>query len=239
MQADTPKARATRIREMFSHIAPRYDLLNHLLSLNIDRGWRRATTKALAPVMNQPGTRVLDLCCGTGDLALALGHRANAQIFGVDFSHAMLVRAKGKSRERNSPISLAEADALRLPFRDQQFDAVALAFGFRNLVDREAGLQEIRRILKPGGRLAILEFSQPDLPIFRSLFGIYFRFALPRIGGAISGSPSAYRYLHDSVQAFPSPASLAAMIEAAGFDNVRHRNLSGGIAALHTGQRID
>ncbi len=221
---------------MFSRIAPRYDLLNHLLSIQIDRSWRRRTVESLTPILERPGARVLDLCCGTADLALAL-QDSEAKVFGLDFSHAMLTLARQKCEAHGDRVILAEGDALQLPFEDRQFDAVTIAFGLRNLVDREAGLQEIFRVLRPGGCLAILEFSQPVGPIFRSLFKLYFRLLLPRIGGAISGSRPAYQYLHDTVQAFPSQASLAKMMKSAGFEDVRYRNFSGGIAALHTGFR--
>ncbi|MBI4469437.1 MAG: bifunctional demethylmenaquinone methyltransferase/2-methoxy-6-polyprenyl-1,4-benzoquinol methylase UbiE [Acidobacteria bacterium] len=237
MQVKPQEPKAVQIREMFSRIAPRYDLLNHLLSLNIDRHWRRVTVGLLAPVLARPEAKVLDVCCGTADLALALGRRARARIIGVDFSHPMLVTARRKAERHERNVGLAEGDALRLPFSESEFDAVTIAFGLRNLVDREAGLNELHRMLKPRGSVAILEFSQPAFPLFRQLFGLYFQFILPRIGGAISGSRPAYEYLHDTVQAFPSPASLVRMMQSTGFSEVHYRTLSGGIAALHLGIR--
>jgi demethylmenaquinone methyltransferase/2-methoxy-6-polyprenyl-1,4-benzoquinol methylase len=224
-------SKAARVRSMFAEIAPRYDLLNHLLSLNTDRRWRSFTVKKLADVLSRPNARVLDLCCGTGDLAFKLAE--NAQTIGLDFCHPMLVIGLEKLNSKRLPVMLVEGDALCAPFADSSFDAVTIAFGLRNLEDTTAGLMEVYRLLKPGGRAAILEFSQPVVPIFRQLFNLYFRQLLPRIGGLISGSKFAYQYLPDSVKVFPNQQALARMIRSVGFSSVRYYNLCGGIAALH------
>ncbi|MFN7946940.1 MAG: bifunctional demethylmenaquinone methyltransferase/2-methoxy-6-polyprenyl-1,4-benzoquinol methylase UbiE [Blastocatellia bacterium] len=224
------------VREMFAEIAPRYDLLNHLLSGNVDKRWRRFTAAKLRDVLARPGAVALDLCCGTGDLTLELSPQA--RVIGCDFCHPMLVLAGQKARERRAAgISLAEADALRLPFADQSFDAVTIAFGLRNLENIEGGLREILRVLKPGGRTAVLEFSRPVVPVFRQLFEFYFARVLPRIGAVISGSQGAYTYLPASVRNFPDQKKLAALMQSAGYASVRYHNLWGGIAALHLGER--
>ena len=238
MNADTigHPEKAARVRAMFDEIAPRYDLLNHLLSLNIDKLWRSLTVREVRDVLEHPGARALDLCCGTGDLSIALEHGSGARVVGLDFCAPMLSIARGKSASRER-IALVQADATGVPFPDASFDVVTIAFGLRNLASVEAGLAEIRRLLRPGGRAAILEFSRPVVPVLRELFAFYFTRILPRIGGAISGSPGAYSYLPASVEAFPDQRRLKAMMERAGFSQVRYRNLSAGIAALHVGER--
>lgn len=221
---------------MFAEIAPKYDRLNHLLSVNIDKIWRRFTVKNLMDVLEKPDAVALDLCCGTADLTLEL--ERHARVIGCDFCHPMLVIGNEKIAARESGNArLAEGDALHLPFGDQSFDAVTNAFGLRNLESVETGLAEIYRVLKPGGRAAILEFSRPVVPVFRQLFEFYFHNILPRIGGLISGSSAAYTYLPKSVKNFPDQKRLAEMMRSAGFVNVRYHNLSGGIAALHLGER--
>jgi demethylmenaquinone methyltransferase/2-methoxy-6-polyprenyl-1,4-benzoquinol methylase len=228
---------AEAVREMFSAIAPRYDLLNHLLSLNIDRLWWRRTAQRFAAILARADARVLDLCCGTGDMAFALqqqaGHRG-AQIWGADFAHPMLVRAVRKSRGQ-SP-QWVEADALRLPFPDQSFDLVTSAFGFRNLADYDAGLREIVRVLKPAGELGILECSEPD-GVLGKVYGVYFRRVLPAVGGLISGSRSAYEYLPASVGRFPSPPAMMARMRAAGFRQAEWTPYTFGTAGLYWGKK--
>jgi demethylmenaquinone methyltransferase / 2-methoxy-6-polyprenyl-1,4-benzoquinol methylase len=271
------EAEASRkVREMFTQIAPSYDSLNHILSLQIDRLWRARTAKRLRPILQREDAVVLDLCCGTGDLALALRHAAKgkAHIIGVDFAHTMLVRARAKSipvtppstaktkkdvipsEARNphfsdannpahpsspdataQPLPLVEADALRLPFADQSFDLVTTAFGFRNLANYEAGLREIHRILKPGGTIAILEFTEPPDNILGNLYRWYFRTVLPRIGAWLSGDPTAYTYLPKSVSRFFRPRELAAAMAAAGYQSPTYKLWTFGTVALHTAQR--
>jgi demethylmenaquinone methyltransferase / 2-methoxy-6-polyprenyl-1,4-benzoquinol methylase len=226
---------AERVRAMFAEIAPRYDLLNHALSLNVDKRWRRFTVGKLADLLRKPGAIALDLCCGTGDLALELG--AVGETCAVDFCRPMLEISLAKTRSRGPSISVIEADALRAPFPDQAFDVVTMAFGLRNLESVEGGLAEMHRLLKRGGRGAVLEFSHPRAPILRSVFQFYFTRLLPRIGNAVSGSGFAYQYLPDSVRAFPDQATLAGMMERVGFSSVRYYNLFGGVAALHLGEK--
>ncbi len=228
-------AKAARVRLMFAEIAPRYDLLNHTLSLNIDRRWRRLVIRQVSDRLRRSGAVALDLCCGTADLSLELG--ALAPTYGVDFCHPMLELGKKKIRRASLPIELVEGDALRVPFADSMFDVVTVAFGLRNVDGTRDGLREIYRLLKPGGRGVVLEFSRPQLPIFRSLFRFYFTQLLPRIGNAVSGSSFAYQYLPDSVQAFPDQKELAAMMRTVGFSEVRYYNLFGGVASLHVGDK--
>jgi len=228
----TAEAHARRVRDMFARISPRYDLLNHLLSANIDKRWRRSVVEKLRPLLSSDA-RVLDIACGTGDLSIALFENIGTRVTGVDFCRPMLERAARKEPR----IAFVEGDALRLPFTDEVFDAVTIAFGLRNLSSVEQGLGELRRVLKPNGWAAILEFSKPVVPGFRSLAAAYCTRLLPRIGGMISGSRSAYEYLPDSVSRFPDQEALSGIMSAAGFADVGFENLTGGVAALHTGRR--
>jgi demethylmenaquinone methyltransferase/2-methoxy-6-polyprenyl-1,4-benzoquinol methylase len=221
---------------MFSGIARRYDLLNHLLSGNVDKRWRRKTARALEPSLFE-GARILDVACGTGDLSLVLAEAGAARIIGLDFCRPMLEIARRKADADSRSIPFVEGDALRLPFADETFDAVTIAFGLRNLAGIADGLRELRRVLKEGGRLAVLEFSSPVVPGFRALFRFYFTRVLPHIGGLVSGSRGAYEYLPDSVTRFPDQKRLAELMRAEGFESVEYSNLTGGIAALHTGTR--
>jgi len=242
-ESATKGEQARRVREMFATIAARYDLLNHLLSGNIDKRWRRRVAKklhtSLAPVA--PGvlgaTRVLDVACGTGDLSLTLFESGKAQIVGIDFCRPMLEIASSKALKRGSDVSFIEGDALSLPFLDSSFEAATIAFGLRNLASVEAGIAELLRVLRPGGKVIVLEFSKPTVPILRSFFRIYFTKVLPVFGGLISGSKSAYQYLPESVSRFPDQNELTAIMRRAGFEEVTFQNLSGGIAALHFGMR--
>jgi demethylmenaquinone methyltransferase / 2-methoxy-6-polyprenyl-1,4-benzoquinol methylase len=228
--------KAKEVREMFGRIAPRYDLLNHLLSANIDKRWRRFTVSQLSDLLARPNALALDVCCGTADLALELSR--SAPTVGVVFCHSMLVIGNEKVARSSRPVSLLEGDALNLPFTDESFDAVTCAFGLRNLADIREGLVELHRVLKPGGRVAILEFSQPALPLFRHLFQFYFHNVLPLIGGAISGSIGAYKYLPASVEKFPDQETLMKLMQESGYCQVRYFNLTGGIAALHLGEAV-
>jgi demethylmenaquinone methyltransferase / 2-methoxy-6-polyprenyl-1,4-benzoquinol methylase len=224
---------ARRVREMFARISPRYDLLNHLLSANADKRWRRLVAQKLRPLLT-PEARVLDVACGTGDLSAQLFEKTGARVFGVDFCRQMLELAADK----HPRLAFVEGDALQLPFADESFEAVTIGFGLRNLASVEDGLRELRRVLKPGGSLAILEFSKPVVPGFRTIVAIYCNQVLPRVGGIISGSRSAYQYLPDSVSRFPDQKELARLMLETGFEEVRFQNLTGGIAALHLGRRI-
>jgi demethylmenaquinone methyltransferase/2-methoxy-6-polyprenyl-1,4-benzoquinol methylase len=225
------------VRQMFGRVAPRYDLANHLLSFNMDRYWRARTVKWVRNVLERPGTRVLDLCCGTGDLLLALERRASSVVLGSDFCHPMLVAANRKIAQRPAHAVTFEADALRLPLPDHSLDLVTVAFGFRNLANYDAGLEEIGRVLATGGVVAILEFSQPPNRAFAALYNFYSRRVLPWIGGALSGSRDAYTYLPESVRKFPNADDLAGRMRAAGFVEVEFEYLTGGIVALHIGKR--
>jgi len=221
---------------MFGRIAPRYDLLNHLLSLNIDRYWRARTVSRVARILTRPGARVLDVACGTGDLTAALHRRSErARVFGSDFCHPMLVTAKSKLAHGQR---LFEADALQLPLAAGSFDLVTIAFGFRNLSNYREGLTELRRVLKPGGTLAILEFSTPSNPLITQAYRFYSRAVLPAVGGLISGSREAYTYLPESVRKFPDAQGLADQMRDAGFENVRFERMTAGIVALHTGEAL-
>ena len=233
----SPKAR--QIRQMFSSIAPRYDLLNHLLSLNIDKSWRRKAVSLMRTSSNQQQSLWLDLCCGTGDLSLEMARQGVQRIVSSDFSHPMLRLNLDKLRNSSAAlkISLVEADALSLPFQPDTFDAVAIAFGLRNLESPESGLTEMRRVLKPGGRLVVLEFSKPTNALFNRLFQKYFFNVLPRIGAALSRHHDAYTYLPESVSHFPDQASLAAIFSACQFERIGYVNLTGGIAAIHWGEK--
>lgn len=228
-------AHARAVREMFAGIAGRYDLLNHVLSLNIDRRWRRIVAGELRETLDDEDAMVLDVACGTGDLSLELNKNSKARIIGTDFCRPMLAFARSKSMAETHAIPYVEGDAMDLPFADDQFDAVTIAFGLRNLANVADGLKGLHRILKPGGRLAVLEFSTPIVPGFGHLFNFYFSHVLPRIGGAVSGSRGAYEYLPDSVSKFPNQKKLAVMMESTGFGGVTYKNLTGGIAALHVG----
>ena len=234
--AQTEQEAAAWVRGMFGRVAPRYDLANHLLSFNIDRYWRARTVRRVRQILRNPAARVLDICCGTGDLVLALEKERGAAVFGSDFCHPMLVEARRKFETRPQYSPLFEADALSLPVRDASLDLVTVAFGFRNLANYEAGLREMRRVLRPGGTAAILEFSQPPNAAFAALYNFYSRHILPVIGGSLTGDGGAYRYLPESVRKFPGAAELAADMRCAGFAGVSYEYMTGGIVALHVGQ---
>ncbi len=226
------------VQAMFSRIATRYDLLNHVLSLSLDRVWRRRTAQALAGRLGSATSRALDLCCGTGDLALEVARVSAGQVVGSDFAHAMVVRAGEKAARARRRILLAEGDALQLPFADAQFDVVTAAFGFRNLANYRRGLEEIRRVLKPGGEAGILEFALPKKGLFARLYGVYFRRVLPWIGRVVSGVPGPYSYLPASVEEFPDCDEFACWMEAAGFASVSYELWTGGTVALYRGLRV-
>jgi len=242
--AGDPESAARAVREMFTSIAPRYDLLNHVLSFNVDRLWWRRTARAFSKILLQPGSRILDLCCGTGDMTFALRKQAGKsrpELWGADFSHAMLQRARTKSSEKisanaNPTPRWIEADALRLPFPSQHFNLVTSAFGFRNLADYDAGLREIVRVLRPGGECGILDFSEPT-GVIGHAYRFYFKQVLPRIGTAISGVRGPYAYLPNSVERFPQPEEMLARMKAAGFSKATWTPYTFGIAGLYRGKK--
>jgi demethylmenaquinone methyltransferase/2-methoxy-6-polyprenyl-1,4-benzoquinol methylase len=235
---DQPGQEALEIRRMFSAIAPRYDLLNRLLSIGRDAAWRRVAVGSLpAPARGRP-LAVLDVACGTADVALeVLRQSPGAWVAGVDFALPMLQEARRKLRASgfNGSCALAGADAMRLPFRDGLFDAALIAFGIRNVVDRQSGLTEMARLVRPGGRVIVLEFSRPAWRPLRWLYEVYFTKLLPRIGQRMSGHPTAYRYLPTSVLAYPTPEGFSSLMAEAGLEGVGYRRLTGGIVTLHVG----
>ena len=230
---------ARAVREMFTSIAPRYDLLNHVLSFNVDRIWWRRTASTFRHILARSDASVLDLCCGTGDMAFALQRQAgksSAQIVGADFSHAMLRRAVFKSADRRVSPGWIEADALNLPFPNAHFSLVTSAFGFRNLADYDAGLREIARVLRPGGECGILDFGEPK-GVMGALYRIYFKQVLPRVGTVISGVRGPYAYLPASVERFPSPEKMLTRMKNAGFIEASWTPYTLGIAGLYRGKK--
>ncbi len=227
---------AAAVRDMFTSIAPRYDLLNHLLSFNVDRLWWRRAARTFRHILQRPGARALDICCGTGDMAFALASvsKQQAEIVGADFSHAMLVRAAEKSR--GTSMKWIEADALRLPVPGASFDLVTSAFGFRNLADYNAGLREIFRVLRSGGEVGILDFGEPGGLIGR-IYRVYFKHVLPAVGTVISGVKGPYAYLPASVERFPTPGEMLERLHDAGFTDVSWTPYTFGIAGLYRGQK--
>ena len=226
------------VQAMFSDIAPTYDLLNRMLSFGVDRLWRKRAVASLLRDSVGEEARFLDLATGTADVALEAHRQAGsgARIVGVDFAYPMLARGKAKASARNAPLSLIQGDGLSLPFQDGAFDGLIIAFGLRNFEDREAGLAEMGRVLKEGGRLAVLEFGHPA-GLFGLLYAFYFRVLLPVVGRLVSAHRSAYNYLPSTVYEFPEAERLSAMMREAGFREVGHRPMTGGIAELHTGVR--
>jgi demethylmenaquinone methyltransferase/2-methoxy-6-polyprenyl-1,4-benzoquinol methylase len=226
------QAAAHAVRDMFSSIAPRYDLLNHVLSLNTDRYWWWRASGSFRHILRRPGAAVLDLCCGTGDMSFALYRRAapGVKIVGADFSPAMLERARRKSA--GLPLEWVEADALKLPFADGSFDLVVSAFGFRNLANYDRGLDEICRVLRGGGEIGILDFGEPRGAIGK-LYRFYFRHVLPRLGTMISGVRGPYAYLPASVARFPAPEEMLGRMRRAGFERAEYTPYTFGIAGLY------
>jgi demethylmenaquinone methyltransferase/2-methoxy-6-polyprenyl-1,4-benzoquinol methylase len=225
MTAQTGTLPPEGVRRMFDRIAPVYDAMNRLMTAGLDRRWRDEAAAAVV----RPGDRVLDACCGTGDLAIAAA-KAGGKVTGLDFSEPMLARA----REKNPDIDWVSGDALGLPFPDGSFDAATVGFGVRNLDDLERGLAELRRVLKPGGRVAILEITRPQ-GVLAPFYRFWFDGVIPLAGTVLPGG-SAYSYLPASVRRFPAPQALAKLLDEAGFDEIRWRLFAGGIVALHTGR---
>ncbi len=239
--ARDPDSAARAVREMFTSIAPRYDLLNHVLSFNIDRLWWRRSARSFRHILARSDARILDLCCGTGDMTFALRRQAgksSTQILGADFSHAMLQRATAKSlSSSNSSPGWIEADALSLPFPSAHFDLVTSAFGFRNLADYNAGLREIARVLRPGGECGILDFGEPK-GMMGTVYRIYFKQVLPRVGTIISGVSGPYAYLPASVERFPPPEEMLQRMRNAGFAEATWTPYTFGIAGLYRGKKL-
>jgi demethylmenaquinone methyltransferase / 2-methoxy-6-polyprenyl-1,4-benzoquinol methylase len=234
--ADEAGAREA-VREMFDSIAPRYDLLNHLLSANVDRLWWRRAARRFRGVLARPEAAILDICCGTGDMTMALvRHRPPGArpVLAADFARQMLRRGAHKFLRHR--VTVLEADALHLPFHDSSLDLIVTAFGFRNLANYEAGLREFHRVLKPGAQLGILEFSQPG-GWLGQVYGTYFRYAVPAIGRLLCGKEGPYQYLPASVGRFPGPKEMLALIGSAGYRNGAWEAYSFGIAGLYTAER--
>jgi demethylmenaquinone methyltransferase/2-methoxy-6-polyprenyl-1,4-benzoquinol methylase len=235
--SDAGRPTTERVRGIFSSIAEDYDAFNRLASLGIDKGWRREMVKA-ARLTGE--SRVVDLCSGTGDVALAIADQAApAEIVATDFTPEMLAVAEKKAVAYTGPTTLEFewADAQDLPFDDETFDVATVAFGVRNLPDRAANFREVVRVLKPGGRYVILEFSRPTFAPWRAVYHVYLRGIVPLIGGLLTGDRSGFVYLNDSIRAFPDQDALAVELRNAGFDPVSWKNLSGGIVAIHTGEK--
>ena len=226
MRVETGRLPSEDVRRMFDRISPVYDLMNRVMTAGLDRRWRRATVDAVV----RPGDRVLDACCGTGDLAVA-AERAGGRVTGLDFSPAMLERARRKS----ATVEWIEGDVLALPFEEGAFDTVTVGFGIRNVADLDAGLAELARVVRPGGRLGCLEITQPRGAL-RPFFRLWFDRLVPLLGRVLPGG-AAYTYLPASVRRFPGPEDLAAALERAGFGGVSWRLFGGGIVALHTATR--
>jgi demethylmenaquinone methyltransferase / 2-methoxy-6-polyprenyl-1,4-benzoquinol methylase len=225
------------VRGMFGRIAGNYDLLNHLLSFNLDKRWRARAVNRVTEILKRPNVRVLDLCCGTGDVLLAMEDRGGRAVLGSDFCHPMLVEANRKIAAQHFRTPLFEADALALPLADGSLDLITIAFGFRNLANYESGMKELLRVLKPGGVAAILEFSKPTNAVFAGLYGFFSGTVLPWIGGIISGSREAYSYLPESIGKFPGADELAAQMRRAGFSHVEFERMTGGAVALHLARK--
>lgn len=225
------------VQDLFRRVAPRYDFLNRLLSFRRDVAWRRFTARQAGL---GPGGSVLDVATGTGDLAfdLAAVVGREGRVVGLDLTEEMLVRARRKADKLGlgDVCTFVQGNALDLPFGENEFDAATIAFGLRNVVDRERCLLEMKRVVRPGGRVLVLEFSRPVWPVFRQVYLLYFRYVLPWIGRLIQGDPDTYRYLPETVLAFPDQEALAAMMRELGFRNVRYHNLTGGICTLHIGE---
>jgi demethylmenaquinone methyltransferase/2-methoxy-6-polyprenyl-1,4-benzoquinol methylase len=231
------QAASVAVRDMFTSIAPKYDLLNHVLSMNVDRYWWWRTARRFRQTLQRKGSNVLDLCCGTGDMAFALYREAGvdaATVTGVDFSAAMLERARQKASNR--PMNWVEADALNLPFENARFDLVTSAFGFRNLANYDEGLREIYRVLNDGGEVGILDFGEPK-GLVGKFYQFYFRHVLPKIGTMLSGVAGPYAYLPASVSRFPSPEEMQQRMLAAGFRQASFTPYTFGIAGLYWGKK--
>ena len=225
------------VREMFGNIATRYDFINRVIAVNFDKSWRKLVAKKLQPELQNPSAKILDIACGTGDLSIELQQNARAQIVGTDFCRPMLAVAQEKVGKTNLKIPFIEGDGINLPFASDKFDAVTASFGLRNFADWQKGLDEMRRVLKIGGRVAILEFAEPTLIGFRQVYDLYFDRVLPSIGGVLSGNYAGYKHLNSSVRKFPNQTGFAEMMRRTGFDKVEYQNLMTGICAIYIGTK--
>ncbi|MEP6925198.1 MAG: ubiquinone/menaquinone biosynthesis methyltransferase [Pyrinomonadaceae bacterium] len=219
-QTAQEQAHSRWVRDMFGNIAGKYDFVNRIIAVNFDRSWRRLVVKKLAPELARETALILDIACGTGDLSLELQKNAKAKIIGTDFCRPMLDIAVEKTAKTNLKIPYIEGDGLALPFADDTFDAVTVAFGLRNFANWQEGLIQMRRVLKSGGRLAVLEFASPTLPGFRQIYDLYFDRVLPRIGGALSGNFAGYKHLNKSVRKFPGQEGFSQLMRETGFEKV-------------------
>ena len=238
--ASDERSAAKAVRQMFDEIAPRYDFLNHMLSMNVDRLWWRRTARTFTHILSRNDARVLDLCAGTGDMSVAMRtvagrHSSSAAILALDFSHQMLQNGLAKFNARK--IQPVEADALHLPLADNSMDLVVSSFGFRNLANYDAGLREIVRVLKPQGEVGILDFSEPG-GLLGKLYGFYFRNVLPKIGAMISGVRGPYEYLPASVHKFPAPQEMLTRMQSVGFSDVSWTPYTFAIAGLYRGKKV-
>lgn len=225
------------VRGMFGDIAGKYDFVNRVIAVNFDQSWRRLVVKKLTPELARADALILDVACGTGDLSLELQKNAAAKIIGTDFCRPMLEVAIEKTARTDFTIPYVEGDGLALPFADNTFDAVTAAFGLRNFANWQDGLTQMRRVLKPGGKLAILEFASPTLIGFRQIYDLYFDRVLPRIGGALSGNFAGYKHLNKSVRKFPDQKGFSQLVRETGFENVEYQNLMTGICAIYLGTK--
>ena len=235
---NTEEAASRWVRGMFGKIAGRYDLLNHLLSFNLDKRWRGRMVQRVGTILRDPNALVLDLCCGTADVLLLMEQQGRgARVIGSDFCHPMLVEAQRKIAIRKLKSPLFEADTLALPLQSASVNLITVAFGFRNLANYRTGLDELARVLRPGGTLAVLEFSQPTNQLFGRLYGFFSARVLPIVGGLISGSSDAYSYLPESIRKFPCAEDLAEQMRSVGFSAVEFERMTFGAVALHLAKK--
>lgn len=225
------------VRDMFASIATKYDFINRVIAVNFDQSWRRLVVKKLQLELSRADALVLDIACGTGDLSVELQRSSRAKIIGTDFCRPMLAVAQEKTARKNLQIPFIEGDGMALPFASSTFDAATAAFGLRNFANWQEGLNEMHRVLKPGGRLAILEFASPTLPGFRQIYDLYFDRVLPRVGGILSGNLAGYKHLNKSVRKFPDQKAFSQMLSESNFDKVEYQNLMTGICAIYVGTK--
>jgi demethylmenaquinone methyltransferase/2-methoxy-6-polyprenyl-1,4-benzoquinol methylase len=225
--------RAAKVQDLFQVVAPRYDLINDLQSFGLHRYWKRRLFRLAAP---QPGSEVLDVCCGTGDVALAFARRGT-QVTGVDFSRSMLDIARQRAHAAQLSINWLQADALHLPALEASFDVVTISYGLRNLADTGLGLKEMERVVKPGGKLLVLDFGKPRLGLIRVAYFSYLRMAVPLLGKVVCGEPAAYSYILESLRHYPAQKGVASLMRQLGFEQVRIHNFLGGMMSVNYGEK--